>query len=199
MYENDYTFIDLLLRIHGKMFFFFLQIFGSKNVEILQNAAWSVNIDSLWPCRSLRCWSSSLQVWPSVTTSGTRRLEPTPGTWTTAPGRPPATEASSASGDTSSFSTPWCPSRYTSGEQKHAFGLASRMLTCRCVCEVLTDRDIGALMGCVCDCSVWRWFGSARVNSSTGTCRCITQRKTRQQRYVLFLSYKSWFQTEKMG
>lgn len=49
IFEDDYMFVDLLLRIPGKMFL------GSKDVEILQNAVWSVNIDSLWPCRSLRC------------------------------------------------------------------------------------------------------------------------------------------------
>lgn len=34
-------FVDLLLRIPGRMFF------GSKDVEILQNAVWSVNIGLL--------------------------------------------------------------------------------------------------------------------------------------------------------
>lgn len=33
-------------------------------------------------------------------------------------------------------------------------------------------------------CSVWRWFVWARVSSSTGTCRCILQRKTHRLRYV---------------
>lgn len=71
------------------------------------------------PLRSLHCWSWWRQVWPSVTPSGTKRSAPTPGICTTAKTRAPPTEASSASGDTSSSSTPWCPFHSMSGQSNH--------------------------------------------------------------------------------
>lgn len=67
-------------------------------------------------CRSSPCCCWRRPVWPSVTASGTRTSEPRPGTCSTARTGAPPTGASSASGATSSSSTPWCPSRYTSGQ-----------------------------------------------------------------------------------